>query len=103
MSTREQMIEAYLPNPRDPELSEDEYYVRDRADRVRKVTIVNILPWDDATEYEVMEVSTWREVRSWRDGDFRGFRMGEMYDNRKDCKNMTHDHYDGWESLRRDA
>ena len=96
------MREVYLPNSRDPKLGENEYYVRDRADRVRKVTIVNILSWDDATEYGVMEVSTGREVRSWRDGDFHGYRMGELYDNRKDCKSMTHDHYDGWESLRRD-
>lgn len=101
MTEREkQLIAGYLPNPRDPELQEDEYYVRDSAGRVRKVYVRDIWPHDESTEYGVYEVGTGRRIDAGYGDLFRGFRKGHMYDNREDCRNHEHEMYDGWEELR---
>lgn len=45
MTDRErQMIESYLPHPRDPQLGQDEYYVLDAAGRVQHVRLTDIFP-----------------------------------------------------------
>ena len=101
MTDRErQLIEAYLPHPRDPELEDGEYFVRDLAGRVRKVYVRNIFPHEYRTEYGVHEVGTNRRIDAGYGSEFRGFRMGHLYDNRQDCKDYTHDMYDDWERLR---
>ena len=97
---QKQLIEYYLPNPRDPELGDDEYYVRDGAGRVRKVYLRDIWLHDESTEYGVYEVGTGRRIDAGYGNPFRGFRMGEIYDNREDCRNHEHDMFDGWEHLR---
>lgn len=101
MTDRErQLIEAYLPHPRDPELRDGEYYVKDSAFRVRKVWIRDILPHDDTLTYGVYEVSTGNRIDAGYCSEWIGHRMGALYDNRQDCKDWTHEMYDGWEHLR---
>lgn len=95
-----QMIDYYLPHARDPELEDGEYYVRDGAGRVRKVYVRDIWLHDESTEYGVYEVGTGRRIDAGYGNPFRGFRMGEIYDNREDCRNHEHDMFDGWELLR---
>lgn len=94
-------IEAYLPNPRDPELAFDEYYVMDTAWKVRKVRVVDILPHEDYTTYGVVESSTGKHIDAGYGSPWIGFRKAALYDNKEDCKNMEHSLYDGWEELRR--
>ena len=96
-----QLIDAYLPNPRDPELEFDEYYVRDTAMKVRKVRIIDILPHEDYTTYGVVEVSTGNRIDAGYGSVWIGFRKASMYDNREDCRNLEHSMYDNWEELRR--
>lgn len=97
---QKQMIEAYLPSPPDPELGFNEYYVLDKADRVRKVRIRDILPNGDHVTYGVAEVSTNRRIDAGWDSEFIGFRMCALYDNKQDCRDQTHMMYDSWEYLR---
>ena len=103
MTDRErQLIEAYLPHPRDPELRDGEYYVKDSAFRVHKVEIRTIFPGDidGAAEYDCYEVSTGNRIDPGWGSPWRGFRKCYLYDNRQDCKDWTHEMYDGWEHLR---
>lgn len=105
MTDREkQMIASYLPNPPDEDRTVNEYFVLDTGGRVRKVYITDIFPsgdiHDDRSTYGVCESSTGRRVDAGYGSIFHGFRMGRMYDNREDCRNMTHEMYDGWERLR---
>lgn len=96
-----QLIAAYLPHPRDPELRFNEYYVRDTADRVRKVEIRDILPCDDETTYGVYEVSSGRRIDAGYGSPWIGFRKHTLYDNKEDCKDQAHLLYNGWEELRK--
>ena len=90
MTDRErQMIASYLPNPPDEDRTANEYFVLDTGG-----------PYNDITTYGVYESSTGRRVDAGYGSQFVGFRMGRMYDNREDCRNMTHEMYDGWERLR---
>lgn len=97
---QQQLIAAYLPNPRDPELEDDEYYVLDTAGRVRKVYVRDILPHEDYTTYGCYEVSTGKRIDAGYGSGWIGFRKANMYDNKQDCKNMEHIGYDLWEELR---
>ena len=101
MTDREkQLIEAYIPSPRDPELEMFEYYAKDTADRIHKVRITDIYPDEYDTTYGVVDVSSERRVDAgWAD-PFKGFRMYNLYDNKDDCRNNTHFGYDEWEKLR---
>lgn len=96
-----QMIEAYIPSQPDETLGFEEFYVRDTADRVRRVRVVDILPHEDRTTYGVVEVSTGRRIDAGWSSDFIGFERGKLYDNKDDCRNYTHDWFDGWEQLRK--
>lgn len=98
---QKQMIDAYLPSPPDPTLDFDEYYVLDKAGRVRKVRMRDILLHGDDTTYGVVEVSTGRRIDAGWDSEYIGFRMSALYDNKQDCRDQTHMMYDGWEYLRR--
>lgn len=94
------LIEAYIPHPRDPELGFDEYYVRDTADRIRKVYITDIWPHEDAETYGVREVSTGHRIDAGWGSEWIGFYKYVLYDNKEDCKNNSHLLYNDWEHLR---
>lgn len=102
MTDREQqMIEAYIPSPRDETLGFGEYYylqTTSTGDRVIRVTVHDILPHEDGTEYGIYQGH--RRIDAGYDDWSRGVRMHDLYDNREDCKNFTHMMYDGWEHLR---
>lgn len=102
MTDREkQLIEAYIPSPRDPELEMFEYYAKDTADRIHKVRITNIYDFQDKSYFAVCEVNSGkRVVCEYGDPYFKGFRMQYLYDNKDDCRNNTHFGYDEWEKLR---
>lgn len=103
MTDRErQMIESYLPHPRDPQLGQDEYYVLDTAGRVQHVRLSDIFPGrpgEDA-EYGVRRVSDGMRIDAGPGDPFRGFAMFDLYDNRQDCKDRTHGCFNNWEYLR---
>ena len=106
MTDRErQMIEAYLPHPRDPELEQGEYYVLDMRDRAVKVHIVNIA--FDKYDEEICQMYTSRGqlvhgAYECEPDLFGGgwYHLGALYDNKEDCKASTHSMYYGWERLR---
>lgn len=103
MTDRErEMIEFYIPSPRDETLGKDEYYVKDTADRIRKVYLRDFFPHGEYIEHGVYEVGTDRRIYADYDKNpYRGFRMCFLYDNKEDCRDNTHSWYDGWEELRR--
>ena len=98
---QKQMIEAYIPHPRDATLGFNEYYVKDTAERIRKVFIRDILPHDFETTYGVYEVSSGRRIDAGWGNEFVGFPMRSLYDNKQDCKDDTHLIYNDWEALRK--
>ena len=101
MTDREKMmIEAYIPSPPDETLGFDEFYVRDTAGRVRRVRVVEILPHNHSMTYGLVEISTGRRIDAGNGSEFVGFTRGQMYDNRNDCRDNTHDWVDDWERLR---
>lgn len=100
MTEREQrLIEEYIPNPRDETLGAFEYYVEDLSGRVQKVEIVEIMPrMDRETIYRVVQTKTRKYVKGFFEYD--GFTMSYLYDNKKDCKDGTHNCFQNWEKLR---
>lgn len=100
------MIEAYIPHPRDPSLQEGEYfYCRETmgGPRIIRVFALDILPHKDGTEYGIYQSRggrlMWVDTRG--DGDpSRGVHMYELYDNKEDCRDRTHNVFDDWEWLR---
>lgn len=102
MTEREKlMVETYLPNRRDPNLPEGEYYILDNNERIQQVYISNIYPdmEHDSTTYGVILSKTGKRYRggSGYDGSVH---MYDLYDNKEDCRNWAHGVYDGWEQLR---
>lgn len=101
MTDRERkMIEAYIPSPKDETLSFGEYYILDDHDRVQKVYIQDIMPGmiDESTKYGVKFCSTGKRYNGWK--GYGNTDMSELYDNKEDCRNMTHCMYGDWEKLR---
>lgn len=99
MTDREkQLIEAYIPSPRDTALKDFEYYVKDSNDRVQKVEITDMLPFGETMLYRVVQVDTRKQIKNFRKYDT--FAMCDMYDNKTDCRDNTHIAYDNWERLR---
>lgn len=101
-----QMIAGYLPNPRDPELGPDEYYVEDMRGRAITVHIQSIAV--DGYGKSVYQVRTGagRLVH----GPFESmpdvfgggwYTMAHLYDNKTDCLDGSHIMFDEWEDLRR--
>ena len=98
---QKQMIEAYLPSPRDKSLMRMcEYYAQDVNGKVHKVFVCEINPSvkEDTTLYGVRYDSTGKKFDA-------GFGYGcthkyDLYDNAEDCGNLTHPCYDWWENLR---
>ena len=96
-----ELIAFYIPSPRDETLEPGEYYVKDTADRIRKVYLIDIFPHGEDTEYGAYEVGTNRRIYADYEKDpYRGFRKCFLYDNREDCRDNTHSWYDNWEELR---
>ena len=101
------MIETYLPNPPDETLEDGEFYFLQetmRGPRVIRVYPLDIMPMRDHTEYGIYQKRganlVWVDGRG--DGDhYRGVSRHDLYDNRQDCKDRTHNTCDDWEDLRR--
>ena len=96
------MIETYIPGPRDETLGDGEYYYL-QNNRVIRVWALDILPYRHGTEYGIYQQRGGRLVRvdtGWGDPN-RGVNMGELYDNKDDCRNGTHGWVEGWENLRK--
>ena len=101
---QKQMIEGYLPSPRDPELDPFDYYVEDMRGRAVRVHISTIAATKDTTIYQV-RTDAGRLVHGvWEtDPDTFGggwYTKANLYDNKTDCLNSTHCGYDYWEELR---
>lgn len=99
MTDRErQLIEAYIPHPRDASLDDFDYYVKDVVGRIFKVHIVGIYPHlDDDTHYSVYTDNGKRITDFTSDSNFP---MRHMYDNKQNCKDETHNWFNNWEKLR---
>ena len=102
-----QMIAAYIPNPRDPDLGPEEYYYRQstaRGEQVIKVRITNIFPGQPGQpmEYGISQIRSdgprWVDV-GWG-SPFRGAYLSQLYDNKQDCRDQTHQWVEDWERLR---
>lgn len=100
MTEREkELIEAYIPSPRDTALGDFQYYAQDLSGRIQKVEITDICPRaNEETVYRVVQADTRKRVKGWREYD--GFAMSDLYDNKQDCKDETHLGYSYWEHLR---
>lgn len=96
-----QMIAAYLPTPRDPDLKEFEYYVMDNFEHIQRVYICDINPGKECTVYGVRYSSTGYKFRGGIGGGYGTTYMSELYDNKPDCRKQTHMCYNNWEYLRR--
>ena len=103
MTERErQMIESYIPHPRDESLDFNEYYVLDAGGRCRRVYVSEILCHgvDDEHSFVCRECSTGKIIDAGYGTKWHGFRKASMYDNKEDCKDWTHSMFSGWERLR---
>lgn len=97
---QKQLIEAYIPSPRDESLGIFECFVEDSNGKIQRVEITDIMPSNDYdTIYLVVQVNTRKRVKGWLKYD--GFSMGYLYDNKQDCKDCTHTSYSLWEDLRK--
>lgn len=104
--TTQEMIETYIPRPPDPTLGEDEYYYLQSTaggERVIRVVIRQILPYEEGTEYGIYQDGgrKYKRVDVGYGDSYRGARMSQLYDNKQDCKEQTHYTFDRWEELRR--
>lgn len=104
---REQ-IEYYLPHDPDPTLRDSEYYYLQYTNgvtgnpRVIRVFALDILPHKDGIEYGIYQERGGRLFRvdaGWGD-PFRGAPIGDLYDNKQDCKDQTHGAVN-WPELRK--
>ena len=102
-----QLIEWYFPNHPDPELGFNEYYYRQstmQGEKVIKVRVTSIFPGErhQPEEYEIYQI--WGDGLRWVDvgwGDHcRGAHKSELYDNKQDCRDQTHQWAENWEELR---
>ena len=100
MTDREkELIEAYIPSPRDTTLGDFEYYAQDLNGRIQRVEITDIFPTaDGGTLYRVVQTNSRHRVKGWCDYD--AYAMSDLYDNKQDCKDETHLGYNYWERLR---
>ena len=101
---REQ-IAYYLPHEADPGLDSGEYYYLQYTagkERVIHVYALDILPLHDGTEYGIYQQRggrlQWIDA-GWGDST-RGVRMGDLYDNKEDCRAQTHGGVSWWPELR---
>ena len=104
MTDREKrLIEGYIPNPRDPDLIDGQYYYNHNG-RIIKVFPLDILPHDEGIEYGCYQLRggqlQWIDTAGYG-SPCRGCRKANLYDNKQDCRDDTHLLYDNWEDLRR--
>ena len=102
---QKQMIEGYLPHPRDPELDPLDYYVEDMLGRAVHVYIGQIAVNSYGTTIYQVRTESGRLVHGPYETDselFGGgwYTMGSLYDNKEDCVHSAHSMYDRWEELR---
>lgn len=98
---QKQLIEAYIPSPRDESLDPFEYYIQDDYGRIHKVYIKDIAPHieDDSTRYGLRYSATGNRCNlPW--GEYGMARKSDLYDNKEDGRNHTHYMCDFWEELR---
>lgn len=97
--TRKQLIEQYIPSPRDSDLEEGDYYVLSENGVVQKGWISDIAI--DRNGNEIYRLRNKKGVvRCWASDALGYVRKHCLYDNKKDCKAETHFAYDDWEELR---
>ena len=103
---QKQLIEGYLPSPRDQSLDKFEYYVEDSRGRAVVVHVGNIAY--DKYERAIYQVFTasGQLIHGPHECDTETFgggwyHMSALYDNKTDCKNWEHTMYDDWEELRK--
>lgn len=107
MTDRErQMIEAYLPHPREADLDPFDYYAEDARGRAVTVHIGQIgYSRDNRTIYQVRTDSGRLVHGCWEsEPDLMGggwYTMSHLYDNREDCLHGAHSMFGGWEELRK--
>lgn len=91
-------IETYIPSPRDTALRPYcDYYVNVNS-RVKLGHVRGIFMSDDGEDLlELVDDRGYRIIGSW---EFDSFRRTELYDNKEDCRNRTHDTFYDWEMLR---
>lgn len=100
------MIDYYLPNDPDPTLEDGEYFFLQYTlgnPRVIRVMALDIFPCQDGIEYGIYQRQGGQMKRidaGWGD-PMRGVRMGDLYDNKQDCKDQTHGAMHEWEALRK--
>lgn len=99
------MIAGYIPNPRDPELDELDYYVEDARGRAVTVHITQIaIGAEDRTICQVRTEAgrlvhgPWESEPELMGGGW--YTKSHLYDNREDCLHGEHSMYDDWEELR---
>ena len=102
----QELIDYYLPHQPDPSLQLQEfYYLQYTAGtpRVIRVYALDILPCKDGYEYGIYQMRGgqlhWVDVGY--ESMVRGCRMGDLYDNKQDCKDQTHCGIDWWEEMRK--
>ena len=103
----QQMIGRYLPNEPDPELDEGEYYYLQstmKGEQAIKVKVTGIFPGEmhQPEEYEICQIRAdglrWVDV-GW-DDRCRGACKSQLYDNKQDCRDQTHQWAEDWEEIR---
>ena len=95
-----QMIEWYIPSPRDETLDLMEYYWKNDAGKIFKVYITDINPAkNDRTVYGCRYSHNGQRVHAF--GEWESIGMNNLYDNKDDCRDDTHLMYEQWEYLRK--
>ena len=104
---QKQDIEYYLPGDPDKSLDDGEYYYlqnKTGTERVIRVFPLDVFPMKDGTQYGLYTKKggrlCWVDT-GWGDDHCHGVYMGDLYDNREDCKNQTHMGCYWWEQLRK--
>lgn len=106
MTDRErELIEYYIPHPRDPDLEDGAYYYLQytaSGERVVKVWPLDILPYEHGTEYGIYQKrgTRYQRIDAGYGDPCRGVQMHDLYDNKQDCRDQTHMSWNRWEELR---
>ena len=95
---QKQMIDSYLPNPRDESLDPFEYYYQRDDGKIFKVYISEICPLEHGTGYRCRYSHNGNMVHAF--GEYETIPMRQLYDNRQDCIDCSHLMFDEWEELR---
>lgn len=93
-----QMIEWYIPNPRDESLDRGEYYYKREDGKIFKVWISEICPTEYGIGYRCRYSHNCKLVHAF--GEYGTIPMRQLYDNKKDCADCSHLMFDNWEELR---